>query len=146
MVKSQSWPKGTPPLEIATEKVCYIVIKAREFDAKDTATIPDPGSNAADDMMYSVLEDRSDDPVLEELTSVIQNLDEDEQIDLVALAWLGRGDGTLADWAELRRSAAEAHNERTADYVLGLALLSDYLEEGLNQFGRSCEGVELGRM
>ena len=34
---------------ISTEKVCFIIVKAREFDVKDTVTEPDPGSNAADD-------------------------------------------------------------------------------------------------
>lgn len=60
---------------------------------------------------------------------------EDEQIDLVALAWLGRGDGALDDWADLRAEAARAHNNRTAAYLLGMPLLGDYLEEGLSQFG-----------
>ena len=43
---------------------------------------------------------------------------EDEQADLVTLAWLGRGDGTLEDWAELRAEAARVHNKRTASYLL----------------------------
>ncbi len=43
--------------------------------------------------MRSVLENRKDDPVRAELVSFIHDLNEDEQIDLVALSWLGRGDG-----------------------------------------------------
>ncbi len=78
-------------LTISPEKVCFIIIKAREFDAKDEVTEPDPGSNPSDDKDVSVLEDHGDDPVVEELTSLINSLSEDEQIDLVALAWLGRG-------------------------------------------------------
>ncbi len=66
-------------------------------------------------------------------------MSEDEQIDLVALAWLGRGDGTLDDWDNLRDEAARAHNNRTAAYLLGLPLLPDYLEEALAQFGITCE-------
>ncbi len=55
---------------------------------------------------------------------------QDEQIDLVALAWLGR-DGTGAgDWPDSRREAARAHNERTAGYLLGMPMLADFLEEG----------------
>ena len=33
------------PLTISPEKVCFIIVKAREFDAKDEMTEPDPGSN-----------------------------------------------------------------------------------------------------
>jgi hypothetical protein len=32
-------------LNISPEKVCYIIIKAREFDAKVEPVEPDPGSN-----------------------------------------------------------------------------------------------------
>jgi hypothetical protein len=92
--------------------------------------------------MIAVLEDHKDDPVYRELVDFIGGLSEDEQIDLVALAWLGRGDGTIEDWPELRAEAARAHNRRTARYLLGLPLLADYLEEGLSLFGRSCESYE----
>ncbi len=89
--------------------------------------------------MLSVLEDHKDDPVVQELAAVIFAMSEDEQVDLVALTWLGRGDGTLADWSELRAEAARAHNRRTAHYLLGIPLLSDYLEEAISQFGISCD-------
>ena len=58
-----------PELTISPEKVCFIIIKAREFDAKDEVTEPDPGSNPSDDRDAAVLEDHADDPVVEELTS-----------------------------------------------------------------------------
>jgi len=61
--------------------------------------------------MISVLENHGDDPVVEELTSFISSLSEDEQIDLVALAWLGRDDNTIEDWPALREEAARAHGE-----------------------------------
>jgi hypothetical protein len=32
-------------LTISPEKVCFIIVEAREFDAKDAMTEPDPGSN-----------------------------------------------------------------------------------------------------
>src|ERR1700693_2153268 len=94
--------KNPPSLSIATEKVCFIIIKAREFDVKDVVTDPDDASNATDDSMVSVLEDHREDPVADEIRGFIAALNVDEQIDLVALAWLGRGDGTIDDWDELR--------------------------------------------
>lgn len=135
-----------PDLSISPEKVCFIIVKARQFDAKDAVTEPDPGSNASDDGMLEVLEDHSDDPVRAELASSIWALNVDEQIDLVALAWLGRGDGDLANWDELRAEASRAHNNRTASYLLGMPLLADYLEEGLSLFGESCADFESGRL
>lgn len=138
--------KTPPELAISPEKVAFVVIKAREFDVKDTATIANEASNAADDGMISVLEDRRDDPVAQELFGFIGALTEDEQVDLVALAWLGRGDGTIEDWDELRAEAARAHNKRTASYLLGMPLLADHLEDGLSLFGRSCEEFERGHL
>ena len=136
-------------LTISPETVCFIIIKAREFDVKDANTGDDAGSNPADDGMMSVLEDHSDDPVLEELTSFFSALTEDEQIDLVTLAWLGRDDYTVRDWAAVRAEAARAHGsyrDRTANYLLGMPLISDYLEEGLTMFGKSCAEFEIERL
>lgn len=134
--------EGDDELRISTEKVCFVVVKAREYGVKDVATVPDPGSNAADDNMISVLEDRSDDPVEKEIAGWIAAMSDDEQIDLVALAWLGRGDGTREDWAAIREEATNAHNSRTAAYLLGMPLLPEYLEEGLAAFDRSCRDIE----
>ncbi len=131
---------------VSPEKVCFIVLKAREFDAKDSVTEVDPGSNPSDDKGISVLEDHRDDPVVEELRSLINSLSEDEQIDLVALAWLGRDDYDASDWLSVREQAANAHNRRTADYLLGTPLLGDFLEEGLSKLGYSCEEYEVNRL
>ena len=81
----------------------------------------------------------SADPVRQELTAFIGALNFDEQVDLMTLMWMGRGDGTLADWAELRDLACAEHNRWTARYLLGNPLLGDHLEEGLAQFGHTCE-------
>jgi hypothetical protein len=134
------------PLTISPEKVCFIIIKAKEFDAKDEVTEPDPGSNPSDDMDIEVLEEHEDDPVVEELTSLINSLSEDEQIDLVALAWLGRDDYSAEDWSTVREEAARAHNQRTAEYLLGMPLVGDFLEEGLSLLGYSCEEFEIERL
>jgi hypothetical protein len=132
-----------PDLSISSEKVCFVVMKAREFDIKDADTSSDEdGSDPADDGLIEVFEDRPDDPVDQELVAFIEAMSEDEQVDLIALAWLGRGDGTLADWADLRDEAARAHNGSTASYLLRMPLLPDYLEDALAEFGRSCEEFE----
>lgn len=131
-----------PELSISTDKVCYLIAKAREFDVKDVPTVAEEASNASDDRMYSVLEDRPDDAVLQELRSLIFDMSEDEQIDLVALAWLGRGDAGLDGWQALREEAARAHNRRTAAYLLAIPLLPTYLQDALDQFGRSCDDFE----
>ncbi len=133
-------------LNISAEKVCFLIMKAREFDAKEETSETEPGSNPSDDKDVAVLEDQPDDPVVEEITSLIDSLSVDEQIDLVALTWLGREDYSAADWSSVREEAARAHNDRTAAYLLGIPQLGDFLEEGLATLGYSCEEFEIERL
>ena len=96
-----------PELAISAEKVGFLIEKARQFDVKEAASDPDSGSNGADDNMIDVLEDNGTDPVAREIAGFINALTEDERIDLIALMRLGRGDGTLEEWDDLRREAAD---------------------------------------
>jgi hypothetical protein len=129
-------------LEIAPDKVAHVIIKAREYDAKvgtwdDTAKSGDAENDPA-----SILEDYANDPTRAELAGFIDALNDDEQAHLVALAWIGRG--TYAP-EELDEAVETARNERvsaTSQYLLGIPLLADYLEEGLEKLGISVEDAE----
>jgi len=126
---------AAPSLEIATDKVAFIIEKAREFDVKEGDSDPDEASNPIDDGETDVLEDKpSEDPVRVELADAIRALNEDERAQLVALAWLGRGTYDLEEWDEALETARSEHKKRTAEYLLGLPLLGDYLEDGLALF------------
>jgi hypothetical protein len=135
-----------PTLSISSEKVCYLIVKAREFDVQDLASDPDSGSNASDDRMIDLLEEHADNPALQEIRAFIADLSDDEKADLMALMQLGRGDGTFEDWEALRDQAFREYAERTADYSMGEPLVGDYLEEGLSQFGFTCAEFEIGRL
>jgi hypothetical protein len=122
-------------LGISLEKVRFIIVKARQFDAKEGDSDPDEGSNAADDDEVDVLEDKpEEDAVQVELTNFINGLTEEEQVNLVALAWVGRGTYDIEEWDDAIDTARTEHNKRTGQYLLGLPLLGDYLAEGLEAF------------
>ena len=123
-----------PALNLPLDKVGFIILKAREYDVKESDTDPDEGSNAIDDGETDVLTDNGGDPVREELVAAIRSLNDDERIRLVALAWLGRGTYGLEEWREAVDTARTEHSRRTADYLLSLPLLGDYLEDGLAVF------------
>jgi hypothetical protein len=146
MIEAQNMDETLPGLPISPEKICFIVVKPREFDAKDVVTDPDDGSNPSDDAMISVLEDHGDDPAARESRGFIGALTEDEQIDLVALTWLGCGDGDIKHWDALRAEAARVHNRRTASDRLGMPQLSDFLQDWLADFAGSCEEFEMGHL
>jgi hypothetical protein len=137
---------AVPNLTISAESVCFVIVKARQYDVQDVATDEDAASNATDDGMTGVLEERADDPTRREIVSFIRALSHDEQVDLVTLMRLGRSDATLGEWDDLRAEAEHQHNNRVASYLLGEPLLGDFLEEGLSQFGISCEEFEIDRL
>ena len=133
-------------LNVSAEKVCYIIVKAREFDAKVEPVEPDPGSNPVDTDEREILEDYADDPTQAELRAAIDTLNDDEVIDLIALAWLGRGDFGKNEWPQAKELARERHRRHSASYLVGIPALGDYLEEGLSMLGHSCEDYEINRL
>jgi hypothetical protein len=132
--------RKAPNLTISPEKVFFIVTKARQSDSK--ATESDLVTDLSDDDNTYGRADESKETDRSELSGFIRGLNVDEQIDLVALMWLGRGDGDLDNWRDLHAEAARAHNNRTASYLVGTPMLADYLEEALSQFGKSAEDFE----
>src|SRR3569833_1585181 len=130
-----------PELAISAVLIAFIIEKAREFDVKEGASDPDSGSNPSDDDEIDVLEDSASDPVAAELGGFIQALNEDEQLDLVTLMWLGRGDSDVDEWDDLRARAVEARGEykhprrETEQYLLGEPMLGDLLADGMDELG-----------
>ena len=127
-------------LDIAPEKVAHIIVRAREIDAK-VAPWDAPGDERGAD---SILEDRHGDGTAAELKAFIADLNVDEQVSLVALTWIGRG---TYDADELEEALSTARAERvnpSQDYLLGVPLLADYLEDGLDKLGISVEDAEDG--
>jgi len=59
----------------------------------------------------------------------------DQQVDLITLMWVGRGDYRAEEWQRALADARDRWNERTAEYLIETPLLSDYLSEGLDRLG-----------
>lgn len=129
-------------LQVAPEKVAHVIIRAREFDAKVASWQDDPTGKESEDDPAAVMEDRGDDAVSRELVSFIDGLNIDEQVELVALMWVGRGTFEADDFSEAVATAQSERVNKTSAYLLGEPLLSDYLEEGLEKMGYSVEDAE----
>jgi hypothetical protein len=131
-------------LTISPKSVFFIIVKAREFDAKVAPLEPHSASNPSDDGGVEILEDYKDDPTLQELTTAIETLNEDEKVDLLALAWFGRG--SFDSWREALTAADAMRAKNIRRYLLGTPQLGDYLEEGISRLGYSLEEYELERL
>lgn len=126
-------------MDISPEKVAHVIIKAREYDAKVGAWEDRDSDDADSD---SILEDFKADPTRAELDAFISGLNEDEQASLVALAWVGRGSFAPEEFQDAIDTAKAERVNRTATYLLGIPMLADYLEEGLDKMGFSVEDAE----
>jgi hypothetical protein len=104
-----------PELGISLDKLTYIIELAREYDVKEGDSDPNSGSNPVDDFDADILEDQPGDPTAEELADAIRGLNEDEQIRLVALAWLGRGTYDIDEWRDAVRTARDVRKPPAAE-------------------------------
>ncbi len=130
-------------LGIAVEKVCALISHVRTYDAKVEEIDPDERPEATGDELSDEIEGGIEpfhgDPVRDELMGFIGALNEEEQITLVALTWMGRGDFVAAEMADALQAARDARSDHTDTYLLGMPLLGDYLEEALAALCYDCE-------
>lgn len=131
-------------LEISTAKVAHVIVRAREYDAKTGSWEDVVETGFREDDGNSILENFSSDSTRSELAEFIAALNEDEQASLVALAWVGRGSFSPEELDEAIETAKSERVNKTEDYLLGMPLLADYLEEGLDKLGFSIEESEEG--
>ena len=130
-------------LTIGPDTVRDFILKAKAISAAVSDDYADGSEheveldeNARDTHHHDGLaEEEAQDSRAQELRDLIRDLNVDEAAELVALAWIGRGDFDAAEWTEAVEEAKRRGNRRTAAYLLGLPLLGDYLEEGLEAIG-----------
>ncbi len=122
-------------ISVNLETVFRLMDLARTFHAKEQVVIPQEPNSPSDDWALQALADHEDDEYYNEFESIINDLEPDQQQEVVALMWLGRGDGTLEEWDDLLKQAGEQWNTRTADYLIAHPFLAEYLREGLDLQG-----------
>ncbi len=127
-------------MELSLDEICRIIIRAREYDAQVPAVDPDDSSNMADDDAVDVLEDETNTSVEEELSSAIDDLSEDEQVELYCLMAVGRGDYEASEWEEAKE-AVEGEITSYSEELMQVPALASLLETGLAAFGMSCDDL-----
>lgn len=93
-------------IEINVDKVAQVIVLAREIDRAEA-----------------------------ELDAFIERLDPDEQADLVAIFWVGRGSYEADDIDEAIQTARSEASTPTGGYLKGSPHLADHLEAGLDALG-----------
>ena len=125
-------------LGISLEAVATIVDAARAVQEGEES-----GALAREEEDEEGLDAEDDENMDEDaLRAFIADLNEDEQASLIALAWIGRGDYAGEEWEEARTLAKERNIRDTAEYLLGIDMLGDMIEEGLSELGLSLEDAD----
>lgn len=120
-------------VDLNRDTIQFLIDKAHEFHTREDVTFDEEPEAADEDWAQQVSADYGEDPYYQELKSTIEDLEPDQQISLVALMWVGRGDFSMDEWHEAWAEAADDWNDHTADYLIGTSMLADYLAEALEQ-------------
>lgn len=121
-------------LGISLETVATVIDRARAVQSADADAEPYDDEEP---------DSRDDTAEREALAAFIDELAEEEQAALIALAWIGRGDFDAEEWEEAKRLAMERNQGRdTAAYLLSMDMVGDLIAEGLAAFGIAEEEIE----
>lgn len=134
--KAKETTKQMAELSIDPDYLRRLIVKVRSFMGKEETDLPDDGSNPIDDEVpLGALQDEEDDLSREEVVEEIQGLTPRQQAELVALMWLGRGDGEPEEWNELLARAIERREVPTENYLLDHPLLAENWLDGMERLG-----------
>jgi hypothetical protein len=131
-------------LNLNPEFLRELILNLRALMAQEEMVSPDSGSNPSDDEGPATLQETPDDLTRAGLEAEIEDLEPDQQAELVALMWIGRGDMEPEEWAEALELAVERHEGATAAYLLSHPHVADYLEEGLDRLLDGTDLMETG--
>lgn len=126
-------------LNVNPDTVCRLIELARSFHVKEEIVIPEEPKGPDDDWHVQILADHPQDPVFKEFRSIIQDLEPDQQQEVVALLWVGRGDFEPEEWDAVLSEAAYAWNTKTAEYLIAHPMLADYLTDALEMYDYRCD-------
>jgi len=129
-------------LRISSEKVCVFIEAAREVAGKVPSTAGDRTTTGDDSRLVTIEEPEGDgedeDARRRQMVEFVAGLNVEEQADLLALIWLGRGDYDISEWNDALVEAEARIAARDPDYMIGDAALPEYLGGGLEAFGWTC--------
>jgi len=126
-------------LNINPDTVCFLISRARVFHSKEDVVIPDTPDSPSEDWALQILADHRGDSVFQEFKVTIDDLEPDQQQAVVALMWVGREEFSATEWDMALAEARAEWNENTAEYLIAHPQLADYLLEGLDAMGYSCD-------
>ena len=118
-------------LNVSTAILERLMELGRSFHAKEAVSFPEAPGDTEGDWALQILADHAGDSTLQEFRSIVDDLEPDQQQEVVALLWVGRGDFGPEEWQAALEEARDDWTPETADYLIAHPLLADYLSDGL---------------
>ncbi|MCB1352242.1 MAG: DUF3775 domain-containing protein [Rhodobacteraceae bacterium] len=117
-------------------KTRAVMAQTSELSNEDSDTVDEVASARylGDDRNLSV----------DEVISEIEDLEPDQQAELVALMWIGRGDMEPEEWDEAVQLAMQRRSGSTAEYLLTHPHLAEHWDEGVDKIFDGSDLVETG--
>ena len=122
-------------INLSTEIIHQIIDKSKAFHCKEDVVIPEDENEISEEDYMQILADHDNDMTYREVRDAINDLEPDQQMTLVAVMYLGRGDFSIEEWDDCYAEAEDGWTSHTAEYLLSKPMLADYLEEGLSMLG-----------
>ncbi len=121
-----------------------LILMLRAVMAQEEMVSPNSGSNPSDDERGATLQDDPENLTREAIAAQIEDLEPDQQAQLVALMWIGRGDLEPEEWEEAVALATERGDGPTSRYLLSHPLVAEHIDEGLDRLLDGSDVVETG--
>ncbi len=131
-------------LTLNPEFLRSLILKLRAVMAQEEMVSPDSGSNPSDDERSATLQETPDNLTRAEIVAQVEDLEPDQQAELVALMWIGRGDLEPEEWEDALELAIERGDNPTSEYLLTHPHVADYLDEGLDRLLDGSDLMETG--
>lgn len=140
----KGWFAVDEEISLNPEFLRSLVLKLRAIMAQEELVSPDSGSNPTDDEGAAVLQDSPDNMTRSEIAAQVEDLEPDQQAELVALMWIGRGDMEPEEWREAVQLAMERRDRPTSDYLLSHPQVADDLADGVDKLFDGSDFLETG--
>lgn len=130
-------------LSLSPEFLQNLILRTRALMAHDGAIADDEG-NFVDDRDPGAPRYETMDLSKAELAGKIDDLEPDQQAELVALMWIGRGDMEPEEWDSAVALAVERRDSSTAEYLLSHPQVAEHWDEALDRLFDGSNVVEEG--
>lgn len=121
---------------VAKGRAAFFPMPSDEADMAQQTLELDSGTELSEPPAARLSEETAENATREETAAMIDSLNVDEQAEIIALTWIGRGDFEPAELEVAVREAKAAANGPASTMLMELELFPTLLADGLDRYER----------